>query len=494
MKKLILILTFVLTLVFVFTACNSGSMLGGTPGMPDTPSTPNEPDASTSPNDPVHTHSYSTTWTSNATHHWHACQNEGCASISNETAHAFGEWVIDVVDTCMQSGTRHHVCTVCNKSVSENYSDANVHNYATAWTTDSTNHWHECQNSGCTSVVDKTSHIFGEWIVDEAATCQKSGTRHHVCTVCNKPVSESYSDATAHNYATGWTSDDTNHWHKCQNSGCTSVSGKNTHNVVDGRCTECYKTTTYYRDGDYIYFGEYPQTIKANSVTITSTQDSRGYYLGSDGFYYAKVTADPYGSYTFSTGTKVTDGTVYYFKVEPIRWRILSESGGTAFILCDRIIANKRFDDDSNNYKDSEIRAWLNGTFYETAFDDLQKALVNTVTVDNSVASTGYSENQYACEDTSDKVFLLSYKEVTNADYGFSSSGQSDTARQMTVSDYARATGAYMYYGNGYWWLRSPFYNSSFSARGVRYDGYVNDYSVYGTNFGVVPALQIRLR
>ena len=257
----------------------------------------------------------------------------------------------------------------------------------------------------------------------------------------------------------------------------------------------------YTRDGDYIYFGEYPQSLKAESVTVGTTADSRGYYLGSDGFYYAKVTADPWSSsYTFSSGAKVTDGTVYYFKVEPIRWRILTEDGTNALILCDSIIANKRYDDSSNNYKESEIRAWLNATFYNTAFSDLQKALVNTVTVDNSGESTGYSSNPYACENTSDKVFLLSYKEVTNSAYGFSSSyGTYDTARRKTVSDYARATGAYMstssgYDGNGWWWLRSPHYDFSSLARVVHYGGSTGSNYVLNTYHGVVPALQIRLR
>ena len=124
--------------------------------------------------------------------------------------------------------------------------------------------------------------------------------------------------------------------------------------------------------------------------------------------------------------------------------------------------------------------------------------------MDNSAASTGSSRNPYACEDTSDKVFLISYKEVTNPDYGFASSGGSyDTARRKTVSDYARATGAAMsknspYYGNGWWWLRSPYgsYGDS-SARGVYYDGYADNYGSYDdvnyVRYGVVPALQIRL-
>lgn len=72
--------------------------------------------------------------------------------------------------------------------------------------------------------------------------------------------------------------------------------------------------------------------------------DSRGYFLGSDGAYYAKVAAAPYeGGYEFSNMSAVTSGNTYYFKVEPIKWRILSESNGTALIVCESIIANGHF-------------------------------------------------------------------------------------------------------------------------------------------------------
>ena len=243
--------------------------------------------------------------------------------------------------------------------------------------------------------------------------------------------------------------------------------------------------------------------MKADGVTITDTQDDRGYYLGSDGYYYAKVVATPYDSgYKFSTGASVTSGSVYYFKVEPIRWRILSTDGETAFILCDSIIANMAYDEGgSNNYKNSDVRAWLNSTFYETAFSELQKDLILTTTVDNSVYSTGYSPNQYACEDTEDKIFLPSYREVTNSEYGFeTSSSTDDTARRMQMSDYSRATGAYMstgssiYYGNGWWWLRSPYDDGSDIARYVVHYACVDgNYYVYDSSFGIVPALQIRL-
>ena len=194
---------------------------------------------------------------------------------------------------------------------------------------------------------------------------------------------------------------------------------KDIHTYADGFCTTCGKedksAPAYTRDGDYIYFGEYPQTIKADDVTITSTTDDRGYYLGSDSFYYAKVVADPYSSgYTFSTGATVIDGKVYYFKVEPIRWRILREENGKAFLLCDSIVDSRAFDDDSNDYADSTIRVWLNSTFYKTAFSELASSLILTTEVDNSLASTTDAGNLFICENTNDKVFLLSRKELSS--------------------------------------------------------------------------------
>ena len=260
----------------------------------------------------------------------------------------------------------------------------------------------------------------------------------------------------------------------------------------------------YIRDGDYIYFGEYPQTLKANNVSITATQDSRGYYLGSDGYYYAKVVANLNDTRhnSFSNGTLATNGTTYYFKVEPIRWRILSTDGETALILCDSIIANQAYDaGGSDNYKNSDIRAWLNETFYQTAFSELQREIILITTVDNSSSSTGGSSfssepNLSACEDTDDKIFLLSYKEVTNSAYGFSSSDSTfDTVRKMQTSDYSIATGVDMFAGYGSWWLRSPRgYNYSNLAKYVTESGNIYEgENVSDDSHGVVPALQIRL-
>ena len=288
---------------------------------------------------------------------------------------------------------------------------------------------------------------------------------------------------------------------------------KGIHCYENNKCIFCDADSIYIRDNGYIYLGEYPQTIKADGITITNTTDSRGYYLGSDGYYYAKVIATPYKTgYTFSNETSVIDGEEYYFKVEPIRWRILSEENGEALILCDSIIEKTKFQSSrystgglyytkangapegtyANNYEYSEVRAWLNSTFLENTFSEAEQAKILTTLVDNSVASTGYTSNSYACNDTNDKIFLLSAAEVTSSDYGFSTDYY-DTARYMVLSDYARALGLAMStssstYGNGYWWLRSPGSDISDYARNVFVGGFI-DYLNVDYVLGVVPAL-----
>ena len=221
----------------------------------------------------------------------------------------------------------------------------------------------------------------------------------------------------------------------------------------------------------YICFGEYPQTLKEESVTIISTTpDSNGYYLGSDNERYAKVNAKPNSStHYFNNKQQIVNGTTYYFKVEPIKWKILQVNGTEYKLVTDLIIDNQKFHSSTstrtidgktiyaNNYEHSDIRKWLNEEFYNKAFTKELQAYINTTFVDNSLASTGNASNSYICNDTYDKVYLLSCKDVTNEEYGFTN----EASRQKQLTDYAKAKGCYMAtstdcYNNGYYWLRSP--------------------------------------
>ena len=327
------------------------------------------------------------------------------------------------------------------------------------------------------------------------------------------------------------------------------------HNYVDGKCTRCGAGdgATYSREGNYVYFGSYPQTKVSDETLINKLNAKVGelpieensylwtsyrYYISysvKDYMWYIDEEVDgskyrgvyfasyrPYHSgydsnknYTYQDNNGYFERTTYWFKYEGIKWRVLTESGNRAFLMCDIAIDSQPYYHEygtrsidgktvySNNYAESEIRKWLNETFYNTAFNDLQKAIIRTTSVDNSARSTNSfnnatywnkGENEYACENTLDKVFLLSEYEVTNPGYGFSSyADSSDTARQLKSSDYAKSQGCYSDNRSCWWWLRSPYYGNNGYTGGVNYSGSSNYGSVNVTNDGIVPALWIAL-
>ena len=306
----------------------------------------------------------------------------------------------------------------------------------------------------------------------------------------------------------------------------------------------------------YVAFGDWPQTIKADGVNVDETQRREmgmfTAYLGSDGNYYVKAEEKANGTgeaYKYSDGNQAEqDGTsTQWFKVEPIVWRVLNKnysSTGQALLLAENILTGgiPYYVDTSqrtitgagtepdapntvypNNYKYSTIRAWLNGKvesndtqeknkayegigFLQTAFTQEARELITTTIVDNSARSTNSEDtlwydgkNVYACENTTDKIFLLSEQEVTMSDYGFgvySAYGKGNTRIRVTT-DYAKATGAYQIGRTGeggWWWLRSPTATVKSDAHTIRYDGLTSGNYVDDIEVAVVPALCIELQ
>ncbi len=260
-----------------------------------------------------------------------------------------------------------------------------------------------------------------------------------------------------------------------------------------------------------VTYGLYPQTHVSNKKLISSLDEltyaeDGGLYL-YDGSYYTKKSAKPYeSSYKFSDGTKIVYGTKYWFRCEPIEWKVLSSSDGTYSLVSSLLLdahcynssdSSRTIDGKTvyaNNYEYSDIRSWLNGEFYSSAFA-LDDSLIQTVTVDNSAATTDSSTNKYACSDTEDKVYLLSYQDYRNADY-FSNS----ESRRCCPTDWAKANGAYCCYGgysydgNGYYWTRSPDSSYSLFAWYVNYGDLDSSYRYVRIGYYCVrPSLQIKV-
>ncbi|MBQ9714646.1 MAG: hypothetical protein IJV83_04940 [Clostridia bacterium] len=206
---------------------------------------------------------------------------------------------------------------------------------------------------------------------------------------------------------------------------------------------------------------------------------------------------------------------VYWFQWEALNWIVLEEGDGSAFLHCNSIIDAQEYYSHrdnrvingekiyANNYKQSNIRKWLNEIFYETAFTAAEQRYIQSTLLDNSEKSTNPNGNplywnngvnEYACEDTEDKVFLLSYEEITNPAYGFEGA-----AKDRNSSDYAKSQGCYFYRLTGTvkyvspWWLRSPFYGHDDAVQNLDYYNENNYYYVHYTECGVCPALWLRL-
>ncbi|MBR2572633.1 MAG: hypothetical protein IKE30_11020, partial [Clostridia bacterium] len=172
---------------------------------------------------------------------------------------------------------------------------------------------------------------------------------------------------------------------------------------------------------------------------------------------------------------------------EPIEWIVLDRNDGEYTLISKYGLTampyNKEFVD--TTWESCTLRAWLNGTFLNTAFSAEERARLiwkNVANPDNSVFGTNGGG------DTKDKAWLLSIDEANKYFNTYE-------ARQCQVTAYAKAQGASeTSKGNGWWWLRSPGNRGNFAAR-INYDGSVYNYGdyVYSGDIVVRPVIVVSI-
>ena len=213
-----------------------------------------------------------------------------------------------------------------------------------------------------------------------------------------------------------------------------------------------------YIDGNTITLGEHPQRVVTDADIIEqldqlSPEEDSYYHLNDK--KYVKQAANNTGTLT-ELKLSYVKGDVFYFEVEPIKWKILSDASDyiiTTEKIIDSMVFNKnrsvgyignrKFT--SSNYEISNIRAYLNGLeyvkeaacesylnkgFIDLAFKEEEKGLFyshHMVNKDNS------EEPEYSF-DVTDKIFLPSLEEMRNAEWGFSD----NSSRTCELTDYAR--------------------------------------------------------
>ncbi|MCL2570384.1 MAG: DUF6273 domain-containing protein [Firmicutes bacterium] len=238
------------------------------------------------------------------------------------------------------------------------------------------------------------------------------------------------------------------------------------------------------------------------------------------------------GVSVFTDGTEMDDsGTVYWFRVEPIRWIILNwdnlpttvnsdgDNTATYIKLCtaESIAANIPFSNIANIsiWEDSTARGWLNGTdvglnfsdknsFISDAFSSAERALIEysvlTTNGPSDLTLTGLGAPESI---TTDRIFILSFSEVVEHSHVFSNMPMDENSgeRLLRATDYALANNARVSYqiagweefdGNVWWWLRTA-QGAGGASSFISFRGHQNGQQASNINNALRPAMRLSL-
>lgn len=100
---------------------------------------------------------------------------------------------------------------------------------------------------------------------------------------------------------------------------------------------------------------------------------------------------------------------------EPIEWMVLKKENRKMLIISKYVLDEQVFTAEPYCvWEDSDIRTYLNGSFYENAFSPAEKERILTSRVTNETITANTKKTKFADPGSvEDKVFLLSVKEYT---------------------------------------------------------------------------------
>lgn len=144
----------------------------------------------------------------NETSHWHKATCNHTDLVKKLEDHVFGD---------------DNICDVCGYT-KQTSSTTHEHTFANTWSRDNTSHWHAATCGHVTLTSGLAAHVYGD---------------DNVCDDCGfeKPAPVIPHE---HTFATGWTHDETNHWHQatCEHEDLTK--GLEAHNFGDDNvCVDC---------------------------------------------------------------------------------------------------------------------------------------------------------------------------------------------------------------------------------------------------------------
>jgi len=169
-------------------------------------------------------------------------------------------------------------------------------------------------------------------------------------------------------------------------------------------------------------------------------------------------------------GTYEQDGNKENGK-EPIEWIVLQEVDNRVLLLSKDVLDYKQYDSAYSNqvtWEESEMRSWLNNSFYYTAFGEEEKKSIlpselynkDIELVDIDEEGKSQTWTSYAGKDTTDKIFLLSLYEIEKYAKPYTISSMSFYAigqyKEIGQKKDCKGLSVDSETGNVGWWTRSP--------------------------------------
>jgi hypothetical protein len=190
---------------------------------------------------------------------------------------------------------------------------------------------------------------------------------------------------------------------------------------------------------NYLYFGKYPARVinkeaTLNKIKLVFKKNEYG-YIESEGKQYTRFVSKPFGpNYTFNNQDSVDGNHLYFFEVEPVKWRVVDFDDESILLLSEYLLEPVKFDEEKNEYENSYLRKYLNSDLLNSMFSAQEKELL-----------IPFEDNLFLDIQTADDCY--------NANYGYS---REDSTREALATDYAIARGAYIdKSGNGWYWTKS---------------------------------------
>lgn len=178
---------------------------------------------------------------------------------------------------------------------------------------------------------------------------------------------------------------------------------------------------------------------------------------------------------TFGNYPQDKDGTA-----RPVEWLVLDAQDGHAFMVSKKALDYRPYHNKNARitWKNCSLRSWLNKEFYNTAFTKKEQERIIETT--HLTPANNYEKSIYKNEETTDKVFLLSSREVSeyfNEDRYFRKCLASDyifnQVNESTIERNKKYGESLELMEECTWWIRNPGKKeySLFSAGVVSFAG-----------------------